>query len=74
VLRQHIPSYSAREKGENQGRQLHLITAPHLRAAIERAKSGHDSFDPALPAAQKQTCTLIYQLVESIFEKTNMPG
>jgi RloB-like protein len=66
LLKQYIPGYSAREKGEEHGRQLHQQTAPHLAGAIERAKTGYASFGKASPAAQKQTSTLIYELVESI--------
>ena len=70
LLRQYIPGYDAHEKGEEQGRQLHLITVPLLPTAIERAKSGYASFDPNLPDAQKQTSTLVYELVESILNQS----
>ena len=66
LLKQYISGYNARGKGEEQGRQLYLLTAPLLLSAIERAKNGYASFDKALLAAQKQTSTLIYELVESI--------
>jgi hypothetical protein len=69
LLKQYIPGYNTREKGEEQGRKLHLLTVPLLPGAIERAKNGYASFDKALPAAQKQTSTLIYELVESILAR-----
>ena len=69
LLKQYIPGYNVREKGEEQGRQLHLLTAPLLPGAIERAKNGYASFDKDQPAAQKQTSTLIYELVESILAR-----
>ena len=74
MLRQFIPTYKASAKGEAQGRHLHSVTASHLSAAIQRAKAGHASFDPALAPAQKQTCTLVYQLVESILQTMNIEG
>jgi RloB-like protein len=74
TLRQYMPTYSTSEKGEAQGRRLHSVTASHLTAAIMRAKVGHASFDPDLSPAQKQTCTLVYQLIESILETTNIAG
>ena len=68
LLKQYIPEYNAHEKGEKQGRQLYLQTIPLLPNAIERAKNGYSSFDPDLPAAQRHTSTIIYQLVESILD------
>jgi hypothetical protein len=66
LLTQYIATYSDREKGEEQGRQLYQLTLPLLPLAIEHAKNAYASFDQDLPAAEKQTCTLIYELVESI--------
>jgi RloB-like protein len=74
MLRQYIPNYSVSGKGEAQGRHLHGVTILHLSAAVSRAKAGHASFDPDLSPAQKQTCTLVYQLIESILKTTNIPG
>jgi hypothetical protein len=66
MIKKHLPGYNTRQKGEEQGRQLHLLTTPHLPKAIQRAKAGFASFEQALPAAQKQTSTLVYELIESI--------
>lgn len=66
LIKQFIPAYDASQKGLEQGKQLYRVTKTFLSAAIERAKNGHASFHPDMPAAQKQTCTLIYELVESI--------
>jgi RloB-like protein len=66
MLKRFIPEYDASEKGEEQGRRLHLRTASLLATALVNAKRGHTSFHPDLRDGQKQTCTLIYTLVEAI--------
>jgi hypothetical protein len=69
MLKQFIPEYDARAKGEEQGRRLHLRTASLLPTALANAKRGHTSFHPDLRDAQKQTCTLIYTLIEVILAR-----
>jgi hypothetical protein len=66
LLKQFIPEYDAREKGEEQGRQFYIRTAHLLPTALANAKRGHTSFHPDLRDAQKQTSTLIYSLVDAI--------
>lgn len=68
ILRQYIPEYNAGDKGEEQGRRLHLQTASLLPTALQNAKRGHTSFRPDLSDAEKQTSTLAYALVEAILQ------
>jgi RloB-like protein len=70
MLKQFLPEYDIREKGAEQGRWLHLKTAPLLAAAMANAKRGHTSFHPDLRDAQKQTSTLIYTLIEAILARS----
>lgn len=70
MLRQFIPEYDVSEKGEEQGRRLHLRTASLLPTALANAKRGHTSLQLDVPDAQKQTSTLIYTLVEAILAQS----
>lgn len=56
------------EKGQEQGRQLHMKTFPIIETAIGNARRGHMSFHPDLLDAHKQTSTLVYSLVETILK------
>jgi hypothetical protein len=68
MLRQYLPDYDATDKGEPQGKKLHLQTASLLPVALQNARNGHASFHSSLPHANKQTSTLVYTLVEAILQ------
>jgi len=69
LLKKFIPEYDASQKGHEQGRQLYKNTRPLLPSAIERARDGYASFPPHLPEAQKQTSTILYELMEIILSQ-----
>lgn len=66
VLRQYIPTYSANDKGEDQGRALYQCTIQRVQSAIDNALNGFESFESDGSPAQKESCTKVYELINSI--------
>ena len=69
ILRDHIPGYSASEKGEKQGRKLKKMTFPFLQTAIDNAKMGFESFEPGVSVSKMESSTRVFELIEKILEE-----
>ena len=64
ILKKYITDYDASKKGKEQGKQLFETTYPMLMTAIANAEASYKSFDAqGLEAAQKESCTTVYELV-----------
>lgn len=67
-IKRYIPSYSSRNKGEEQGRNMWLILYHKLECGINNAHSAH-KIHSNLDNAYSQSITTVYQLVEQLLDE-----
>jgi len=64
-LRKHLPDYSIREKGLNQGERMWMLLDKFMGIGIANAKMAHSKFEHPENAFD-QSVTTVYALVESL--------
>lgn len=70
LLKEHLPLYNVKDKGEEQGKSLFQQTIALIQIAKANAFAGYNSFSQYIPASLRESSTTIYTLIEKIDENS----